>query len=87
MLIWAHLCFLIIKNDTVVPGKGLTQELDDITLTVEAAYSVHFTEEGKKILNKERNITTEVSAIYFLIQQKYINSRKTILKKPHIYCV
>ena len=36
LLMWAHLCMLIIKKDILVVCEGPTQELDDTTITAEA---------------------------------------------------
>ena len=36
------------KNDILVPGKGLTQELDDTKLTAKAQYSINFSRSNRK---------------------------------------
>ena len=47
MLIWAHLCILIIKAYFFIPGKDPTQGLDDTTFTAEAQYSFNSSKSGK----------------------------------------
>ena len=69
---------LIIKKDILSLGKGTTQGLDDTTTTAEAEYSIDFTEQGKKFCLFY--ITVEVTAIYLLMLQEYINSKQKILK-------
>ena len=46
MQIWAHLGISIIKKDILILGKGLTQGLNNITLTAKAEYSIFVTEQG-----------------------------------------
>ena len=48
MLIWAHMCMLIIKKNILIPSKGHAQGLDNTALSLEAEDSNTFTEEGKK---------------------------------------
>ena len=36
------------KKDILILGKGLTEGLDDTTLTAEEKYSINFTVTGKK---------------------------------------
>ena len=43
-LIWAHLFILIINK-----GKGLTQGLDDTTLTADTQYSINFSRPNSKL--------------------------------------
>ena len=43
-LIWAHLFILIINK-----GKGLTQGLDDTTLTEDTQYSINFSRPNSKL--------------------------------------
>ena len=47
MLIWVLWCILIIRK-ILITGKGPTDGLDDITLTVEKEYSINFTGQKKK---------------------------------------
>ena len=42
------MCILITKKYILILGKGVTQGLDDTTLTAEAEYSLNFTEHEKK---------------------------------------
>ena len=48
--VWkSHLFMLIInKNDILILGKGPTQGLDGTTLSVEAEFSINYTEQWKK---------------------------------------
>ena len=55
-------------KDILVLGEGLTQGLDDTTLTVEAKYSVNFI-----------FIMIKQVVIYLLMAQKFINLRQKIL--------
>ena len=49
MRIWAHLWILAIKRKKIlILREGLTQELDDTTLTAEAEYSINVSEQEKK---------------------------------------
>ena len=50
MLIWAHLCMLIIKKDMLILGKGSTQGLVDTTLTAEAEYPFRVNQTKKEVL-------------------------------------
>ena len=52
MLIWAHLCMLIIKKDMLILGKGSTQGLVDTTLTADAEYPFSWTKQRKKFCFK-----------------------------------
>ena len=49
MQIWAHLGISIIKKDILILAKGLTQGLNNITLTAKAEYSIFVTEQGRKL--------------------------------------
>ena len=49
-LIWAHLCLLIIGENILITGEGLTQWLDDTTLTTEAKYPINFTQSRKRFV-------------------------------------
>ena len=50
-LIWAHLWILIMKiKTTQFFGEGLTQSLNDTTLTSETKCHIDFTLSGKKII-------------------------------------
>ena len=55
-------------KDILVLGEGLTQALDDTTLTVEAKYSINFI-----------FIMIKQVVIYLLMAQKFINLRQKIL--------
>ena len=49
MRIWAHLWILTIRRKkTLILCEGLTQELDDTTLTVEAEYPINVSEQENK---------------------------------------
>ena len=68
MLTWFHIHILIIKEDILILGKGPAQGLDDTTLTVEAKYSINYTEQGKKFVWVF--ITMEATVIFLLMLQK-----------------
>ena len=50
VLIWAHLCILVIKKDVLVFGEDPTQGLDNTKITAEAKYLVDFTDSGKRFV-------------------------------------
>ena len=52
VLIWAHLCILVIKKDVLVLGEDPTQGLDNTKITEEAKYLVDFTDSGKRFVLK-----------------------------------
>ena len=49
-LIWAYLCILIIREDILILGEGLTQGSDDTTLTAEVKYPIKFTQSEKRFI-------------------------------------
>ena len=53
--VWAHLFMLIIdKRDILILGKGPTQGWDGTTSSVEAKFSISFTEQWKKFNRSNR---------------------------------
>ena len=66
MLIWTHLCTLIIKKDILILGKGTMQGLDNTALTVEAEYSATLIETGKMFCLSLH--TMEATVFYLLIE-------------------
>ena len=66
------------NKDILILGEGLTQRLDDTTLTVEAKYRVNYTQSGKRFV---LSLTIKEGAVsYSLMLQKYINSKQKTLK-------
>ena len=67
------------KKDILIHGKRPTQGLDDIKLKAEAQYSINFSRSNRKFcLSLHYNGSN--SFFYFLMLQKYINSKQKILK-------
>ena len=59
-------------------GKSPTERLDDTTLIAEAEYSINFSKSQRNVCFVF--IIMEVTVFYFLMLQKYITSKKKILK-------
>ena len=59
-------------------GKSPTERLDDTTLIAEAEYSINFSKSQRNVCFVF--IIMEVTVFYFLMLQKYINSKQKILK-------
>ena len=62
-------------KDILILGKSPTQGLDRTTFTAEAKYSVDFTQSNRKFC-----IINGTTVFYFLMSQKYINSKQKTLK-------
>ena len=66
------------KKDILIHGKGPTQGLYNTKLTAEAQYSINFSRSNRTFcLSLHYNGS---NIFYFLILQKYINSKQEILK-------
>ena len=63
------------KKDVLILGKGPTQRLDDAMLTTEAQNSIDFSRSNRKFC-----IIMGATGFYLLMLQKYINSKKMVLK-------
>ena len=64
---WADLCtYRLCKKDIIILVKGPMQGLEDTRLTVEAEYSIKFTDQGKKFC--EVYIKMEATVIYLLME-------------------
>ena len=59
-------------------GKSPTERLNDTTLIAEAEYSINFSKSQRNVCFVF--IIMEVTVFYFLMLQKYITSKKKILK-------
>ena len=65
-------------KDILILGEGLTQELDDTTVTAESKYPINFTQSGKIfILSLHYNVS---NIFLFVNATKYINSKQKALK-------
>ena len=65
-------------KDILILGEGLTQGLDDTTLTAEAIYPLHITQPNKKFaLSLHYNGS---NSFLFVHVQKYINSKQKTLR-------
>ena len=65
------------EKNTLIPGRGQSQGLDDTTLSAEAPYSVNFSRSNRKFC---LSLTIEAIAFYLLMLQKYISSIQNILQ-------
>ena len=71
------------KKDVLILGKGPTQRLDDAMLTTEAQNSIDFSRSNRKFC-----IIMGATGFYLLMSQKYINSKKMVLKwKKYPLCL
>ena len=72
-------------KDILILGEGLTQGLDDTTLTVEAKYPINFIQSGKRfVLTLHYNGS---NSFLFVMLQKYVNSKQKTLKQKIMHCV
>ena len=62
-------------KDILILGEGPTQGLDYTILTLEAKYSINFTQSNRKLYT-----IMEATVFYLLMLQKYISSKQMILK-------
>ena len=62
------------KNDILILGIGPTQVLHDNTLAAKAQYSVNLSRSNRNIF--EACIILVAAVFYFLMLQKYINSKQ-----------
>ena len=65
---------LIIKEKYLNSCKGLTQGLDDTTLTAETQYSINLQDQIQNFVSA--CIIMEATVSYLLMSQKYINSKQ-----------
>ena len=68
---------LIIKKGILDLDKGLTQGLDDTTITAEAKYSINFKQSGKKVLSFHYNRSNSFlyNALNVSIQSKIFRNK------------
>ena len=63
------------QKNILVLGQGMTQGLDDTTLTAEKTYSINFTENNNKFC-LSLHYNEELIVIYLLMVQKLLNLKQ-----------
>ena len=64
-------------RDTLIPGEGPTQELNDTTLTAEAKYAINFTQLRKRFALSLRYNGSD-SFLFINITKIYQSKQKTL---------
>ena len=70
----------------LVLGEGLTQELDDTTLTAEAKHPINFTQSGKRFVSS-LHYNRSSSFLYVNARKVYQSKAKNSEIKDHALCL